>query len=157
MSISNPPANPTTAHCAADWLLAESLAPHVQGDPLQPLYDFAARGVLAMPFCAHCDLALELEQQRCDGCGALEMLWRQVEPVGEVHAATMMHRRERGLVVAEQPYPIVDVELVSSHRIVVTTVTPCPAAPPIGARVFLGFRRLGAATIPAIEYSKGSS
>ncbi|WP_231984407.1 OB-fold domain-containing protein [Mycobacterium sp. E342] len=157
MSIPDTSVDPTAAHCAADWLLAESVAPQVQGDPLQPLYDFAAHGVLAMPFCAHCDLALELEQQRCDGCGALEVLWREVEAVGKVHAATMMHRHERGLVVAERPYPIVDVELASGHRIVVTTATPCPAAPPIGTKVFLSFRRLGATTIPAIEYSKGSS
>jgi uncharacterized protein len=68
-----------------------------------------------------------------------------------VHAATVMYRREPGLVRAQAPYPIVDVELSSGHRIVMTTVTPCDVAPPIGAPVRIGFRRLGDVVLPAIE------
>lgn len=147
----------TIEDTATDWLLTDSLAPHVDGDPLQPLYDGAARGELVMPFCSICGMALDLEQQRCDGCGAANVLWQTVDPVGVVHAATVMHRRERGLVVADAPYPIVDVELSSGHRLVVTTLVPSTTAPPIGTRVSLRFRRLGTATIPAIDNSEGSS
>jgi phenylpropionate dioxygenase-like ring-hydroxylating dioxygenase large terminal subunit len=30
-----------------------------------------------------------------------------------VHAATLVHRREPGLIIAVQPYPVIDVELTS--------------------------------------------
>ncbi len=134
-----------------DWLLEPSLAPMVGQDVLRPLYDAAARGELALPFCASCDLALELEQQTCDGCGHIGGLWRQVDPNGTVHAATVMHRREPGLVRATNPYPIVDVELDSGHRIVVSTLRPAATAPQIGTRVRIGFRRLGDVAIPAVN------
>lgn len=151
-----------TAHtnisgAASDWLLSDTVAPDALGDPLQPLYDGAALRAVTVPFCGTCQLALELEQQRCDGCGSANVVWRQVDSVGTVHSATVMHRRERGLVLADEPYPIVDVELLSGHRIIVTTVTPCSTPPPIGTRVTLSFRQLGTTAIPAIEYSEGSS
>ncbi|MGH3644604.1 MAG: Zn-ribbon domain-containing OB-fold protein, partial [Mycobacterium sp.] len=68
-----------------------------------------------------------------------------------VHAATLMHRREPGLVHATKPYPIIDVELSSGHRMVMTTVRPADTAPTIGTKVHIGFRRLGDVLIPAIE------
>ena len=46
---------------APDWLLDDTLAPDVLGDPLQPLYDAAATGDLALPFCTQCGLPLDLE------------------------------------------------------------------------------------------------
>jgi uncharacterized OB-fold protein len=134
-----------------DWLLDPVLAPAVAGDPIRPYYDAAARGELVLPFCGRCNLALELEQHVCDGCGGTEPRWRARDLAGVVHAATVMHRREPGLVRAQAPYPIVDVELSSGHRIVMTTVTPCDVAPPIGAPVRIGFRRLGDVVLPAIE------
>lgn len=134
-----------------DWLLEPVLAPVISGDAIHPLYDAAARGELALPFCSSCALALELEQQVCDGCGDTERQWRAVEPCGVVHAATMMHRREPGLVRFTAPYPIVDVELDGGHRIVMTSTAPCDSVPRIGARVRVGFRRLGDVALPAIE------
>ncbi|MEB3062698.1 Zn-ribbon domain-containing OB-fold protein [[Mycobacterium] zoologicum] len=133
-----------------DWLLEPALAPAVYLDAIRPLYDAAARGELALPFCTSCALALELEQQVCDGCDSTERQWSTVEPYGVVHAATLMHRRERGLVRATEPYPIVDVELDSGHRIVMTLTAP-GSAPGIGERVRVGFRRLADVALPAIE------
>jgi uncharacterized OB-fold protein len=134
-----------------DWLCDPVLAPAIDGDVIRPLYDAAARGELALPFCASCALALELEQQVCDGCGGTQRQWRDVERRGVVHAATMMYRREPGLVRAGVPYPIVDVELDSGHRVVMTTTTSCASAPGIGTPVHVGFRRLGDVVIPAID------
>jgi uncharacterized OB-fold protein len=134
-----------------DWLLEPALAPEVEGDPIRPLYDGAARGELVLPFCVRCGSALELEQQVCDRCGEMSRQWRKVDPRGVVHAATVMHRREPGLVRADNPYPIVDVELESGHRIVMTTVKPRAGAPAIGTAVRISFRRLGAVALPAIE------
>jgi uncharacterized OB-fold protein len=138
-----------TTSSLQDWLLEPALAPAVDDDTIRPLYDAAARGELVLPFCAKCELPLELEQQTCDGCGHPERLWRQVDPSGSVHAATVMHRREAGLVRATEPYLIIDVEMDSGHRVVMTTLTPTHRAPRIGARVRIGFRRLGDVAIPA--------
>jgi uncharacterized OB-fold protein len=134
-----------------DWLLDSTLAPDSEDAVLAPLYRAAARNELDLPFCAACSWPLELDQEVCDQCGGNEPDWRTVDPSGVVHTATLMHRRERGLVHAGAPYPIVDVELTSGHRLVMTTVQPAVAAPTIGATVRIGFRRLGDVSIPAID------
>jgi uncharacterized OB-fold protein len=140
-----------TATAVEDWLLDSALAPTADDDVLAPLYGAASRNELVMPFCAACALPLELDQEVCDGCGRVERDWRTVDPRGTVHAATLMHRREPGLVRGVMPYPIVDVELTSGHRIVMTTVHPANTAPLIGTSVRIGFRRLGDVAIPAID------
>jgi uncharacterized OB-fold protein len=134
-----------------DWLLDATLAPAVDSDPLAPLYLAAARNDLALPFCAGCTRPLELDQDVCDHCASTERDWHTVEPQGVVHAATLMYRREPGLVHAKAPYPIVDVEMDSGHRLMMTTTQPADTAPLIGARVRVGFRRLGDVAIPAIQ------
>ncbi len=118
---------------------------------MAPLYAAAGRNELVLPFCAAVHAALELDQQVCDHCASTERDWRTVDPRGTVHAATLMHRREPGLVHAVAPYPIVDVELTSGHRLVMTTTQPADTMPPIGAAVRVGFRHLGDVAIPAIE------
>jgi uncharacterized OB-fold protein len=140
-----------TSTTLADWLLDSALAPEPEHDALAPLYRAATRGELALPFCAACAQPLELDQEVCDACGETEHDWRTVQLRGSVHAATLMHRREPGLVHAAAPYPIVDVELESGHRLVMTTAQPAHVAPAIGAPVRVGFRRLGEVAIPAID------
>jgi uncharacterized OB-fold protein len=140
-----------TATAVEDWLLDSALAPTADDDVLAPLYRAAARDELVMPFCAACTLPLELDQEVCDSCGNTERAWRTVDLRGTVHSATLMHRCESGLVRGVAPYPIVDVELTSGHRIVMTTVQPAGTAPPIGTAVRIGFRRLGDVAIPAID------
>jgi uncharacterized OB-fold protein len=140
-----------TATAVEDWLLDSALAPTADDDVLTPLYRAAARNELVMPFCATCALPLELDQEVCDGCGNADSDWRTVDLLGTVHSATLMHRCEPGLVRGVMPYPIVDVELMSGHRIVMTTVQPADTAPPIGTAVRIGFRRLGDVDIPAID------
>jgi len=140
-----------TTVTSQDWLLSNNLAPTVDGDSLAPLYEAARRGELALPFCAGCAQPLELDQEICDRCGLSETDWRAVELRGTVHAATLMHRREPGLVRARIPYPIVDTELDSGHRLVMTTVQPTDTALLIGTAVSIGFRHLGDVAIPAID------
>jgi uncharacterized OB-fold protein len=134
-----------------DWLLDSALAPTPEHDALAPLYQATSRNELALPFCAACTQPLELDQEVCDACGGTEHDWRTVELRGTVHSATLMHRREPGLVQAQAPYPIVDVELASGHRLVMTTAQPADTPPKIGANVRIGFRHLGDVAIPAIE------
>jgi uncharacterized OB-fold protein len=153
-----PPAAPPGA---ADWLVAAELAPDA-GDPVMaPVYEAAARGALALPFCAACTAPLELEQYVCDGCGANAEIgtagrqWRDVPLAGTVHAASLVHRREPGLIVATGPYPVIDVEVASGHRLVLTTVEPSGQAPGIGTPVEIAFRTVGAVTLPAARLPDG--
>jgi uncharacterized OB-fold protein len=148
---------------AADWLVAPDLAPDPADPVMAPLYAAAARGALALPFCAACSIPLELEQYVCDGCGDSAEIgtagreWRDVPRAGTVHAATLVHRREPGLIVATGPYPVIDVELTSGHRLVLTTATPSGAAPDIGAPVEIAFRTVGAVTLPAVRIPEAAS
>ncbi len=141
-----------TAGAAADWLVAPELAPDPCDPDLAPLYDAAARWVLVMPFCGGCGIALELEQTVCDGCGAANRQWREVPRTGQVHAATLVHRREPGLIIADAPYPVIDVELTSGHRVVLTTSQASTRAPAIGAPVEITFRTVGAVAMPAVSW-----
>jgi uncharacterized OB-fold protein len=132
-----------------DWLVVEELAPSVEDPLLGPMYAAAARGQLALPFCGSCDLALELGQLVCDGCRSQAVQWRVVDNYGQVHSATLVHRREQALIRAEAPYPLLDVEASSGHRLIMTTARPTSTLPVIGTRVTIGFRLVGATHVPA--------
>jgi uncharacterized protein len=135
-----------------DWLAADELAP-AAGGVLAPLYEAASRGALAMPFCPGCGRVLELEQVVCDTCGAGGAggpAWRSVELAGTVHAVTTVHRLEPGLVRAEAPYQVADVELTSGHRVVMTTEEPGAAPLAVGDRVRVAFRTVGGVALPAV-------
>lgn len=132
-----------------DWLLDDGVAPGGKDDPLAPLYEGSARGELVLPFCGSCHLPLDLEQLVCDGCGSFECAWSVAEPLGTVHSVTVMHRVEPGLVHADGPYPIVDVELADGHRLIMTTLESTSVPPTIGDTVRVAFRYLGGVAIPA--------
>jgi uncharacterized protein len=131
-----------------DWLVPDELSPATSGS-LEPLYDAAAEARLEMPFCAECAAVLELEQMVCDLCGA-GPAWRVVEPYGAVHSCTTVHRREPGLVNTTEPYQILDIELASGHRLVMTTLDPISDDYRIGDAVAIAFRHVGAVAVPAV-------
>jgi uncharacterized OB-fold protein len=133
----------------SDWLVDESLAPNPVG-PLAPLYAAADRGELHLPFCASCvDGPLDLDQTRCHRCGGVAADWRPVAMRGIVHSVTTVHRLEPELIRTNAPYHVLDVELPSGHRLLMTTVGPVPSAPSIGDCVTIAFRRVGAVAVPA--------
>jgi uncharacterized protein len=134
----------------ADWLVHESLQPNTSGS-LSPLYEAALRGELRMPFCGTCRGALDLDQLRCQTCAATTPTWQRVDPIGEVHAVTMVHRRERGLILTDEPYPVIDVELRSGHRLIITTDAPLTTAPTIGEAVVVAFRLVGNVAVPSVS------
>jgi uncharacterized protein len=136
-----------------DWLVDDSLAPNTDGS-LQPMYTAAADGVLVMPFCDACHIPLELEQVRCDSCGSSVGTWRPVEPIGVVHSVTTVHRREPGLIVATIPYHVVDVELTSGHRVLMTTSAATDQSPAIGDHADITFRRITGVAVPALEVTR---
>jgi uncharacterized protein len=135
----------------ADWLVSDELAPDGDDALLAPLYAAAGRGELALPFCASCDQPLELGTDVCDACRAERTEWRMVEPAGHVHSATVVHRREAGLILADHPYPVLDVELTSGHRLIMTTRSATDRAPAIGTPVAIGFRQVGGTHVPAAD------
>jgi uncharacterized protein len=136
--------------CQADWLVNDSLRPITDGE-LAPFYEAAAQSTLAMPFCGTCEsVAMELDQTACDMCADQSIVWRHVELHGTVHTATTVHRLEPGLVLTTQPYHVVDVELASGHRLLMTTTTETADAPPIGSAVVIGFRSVGGVAVPAV-------
>jgi uncharacterized OB-fold protein len=136
---------------STDWLLGPELAPDTSDPQMAPFYAATAGGVLALPECGACGLALELEQRICDQCGAADIRWAEVEPVGTVHASTLVHRRQADLIHADGPYPIVDVQLASGHRLVMTTVHRSEQQPRVGAPVRVAFRSVGGVAIPAAQ------
>jgi uncharacterized OB-fold protein len=139
----------TARTAPTDWLVDDCLAPHVDETPPGALYRAAERSELALPFCALCRIPLEPEQRICDGCGGDAVVWEPVPPRGVVHSATLVHRLEPGLVRAAAPYPVLDVELDSGHRLIMTTLHPATAAPAVGESVTIGFRTVGGVRIPA--------
>ena len=100
-----------TPYGAADWLVAPELAPDA-GDPDWPRCTRRPPG--ARSPCRSAPRArtpLELEQYVCDACGASAEVgtagreWRDVPLAGTVHTATLVHRREPGLIVAAGALP----------------------------------------------------
>ena len=133
----------------ADWLVDDSLAPHTDGT-LAPMYAAATAGQLALPHCRACGQPLELEQLRCDACGADDVAWLRVDPSGTIHSVTTVHRREPGLIVATGPYHVVDVELASGHRLVMTTDRPTATTPAIGDPARIVFRDVAGVPVPSL-------
>jgi uncharacterized OB-fold protein len=117
---------------------------------LARFYDAASHGVLSLPFCGACHHVLELEQTVCDRCGSTVQAWEPVDQKGVVHSVTLVHRIEPGLIKVRDPYPVVDVELDSGHRLVLTTTGPLSFKPAMGDPVTIGFRRVGGVAVPAV-------
>lgn len=133
----------------ADWLVDDSLAPSTHG-ALAPLYEAARRGELALPHCGGCGQPLELDQHRCDACASTAVEWHVVEPTGAVHSATTVHRLEPGLILTSDPYHVVDVELASGHRLIMTTDRPTASPPAIGDVARVVFRLVGDVAVPSL-------
>jgi uncharacterized OB-fold protein len=134
-----------------DWLVDEQLAPAATGE-LAPFYAAAAARRLDMPYCDGCGEVLELEQQICDACGSPRVSWRSVEAVGTVHSFTRVHRLEPDLIRTRSSYLVLDLELDSGHRIVLTTTGPTDTDPAIGERLQIAFRRIGGVQIPSAVF-----
>jgi hypothetical protein len=69
-----------------------------------------------------------------------------------VHAATLVHRVDEGLILVEHPYPVLDVEVSSGHRLIMTTLAESDRLPAIGAPVTIGFRAVAGTRVPAAVY-----
>lgn len=139
-----------------DWLMDPAARPSGE-PPLEEFLEAAAAGSLSMPFCSLCDRPLDIDQVRCEGCCEGRPTWRQVDLTGRVLAAIEMHRFEKSLVRSTAPYQLVEVELVSGHRLIVSTDEPTSRKYQAGDAIDLGLVEVGGQNVPRIrtERSEG--
>jgi hypothetical protein len=138
----------SAAAIVADTLLLEAAQP--QPDEVAgPLYDGAARGELQLRFCTENRHPLDLDQIRCEVCGA-PGAWEATAPRGRVLASIVMHRRESTLVRTTQPYTVFDVETESGHRLYLAATEPDAPPLPAGTEIEIGWVRLGACVVPRV-------
>ena len=69
----------------------------------------AARGRIALCFCAVCDEVLHLPRPHCAACGTSVIEWRDVAPFATVYSWTVIHHA--GMPGFELPYTVALVEL----------------------------------------------
>jgi uncharacterized OB-fold protein len=131
-----------------DHLLRDVAEPE-RGGALDPLYEAGESGELQLPFCTRNRHPLDLDQSRCEQCGAGPE-WRTVEASCRVLAVIVMHRLESRLVAVDTPYAVYDVELGSGHRLYLAAADPIAPAAAIGDQLAIGWVRLGARTVPRV-------
>jgi len=132
-----------------DWLVTDALAP-IPNDLTAPFFEGCAEGRLALPICGSCAQPLWFEQLVCSTCASTQRTWIDAALCGEIHALTIVHRRQADVIVATVPYLVVDVELDTSHHLTMSTVEPSIEGFKICDRVEIGFRNIGGVAVPAI-------
>jgi uncharacterized OB-fold protein len=143
---------------AADWLLLDSAAPSAE-EPLTKFLAGTADGELVLPFCGS-GHPLDLDQLECEreGCPGGPRQWREVSRTGTVIASIVMHRLEKSFIAATAPYPVLEVELDSGHRLYVSTDRHTRSVVfPAGEIVDIAFVRVGETSIPRIALTEKRS
>lgn len=131
-----------------DLLLLETAEPEVD-DVTDPFYEAGMRQDLVLRFCTGQGHPLDLDQVRCELCGA-QACWQPAEPRGRVRASVVMHRLERSVVAVDHPYAVFDVELASGHRLYLASVDPATPALPPGTEIEIGWVRVGSRAVPRV-------
>ncbi|WAH97649.1 OB-fold domain-containing protein [Arthrobacter sp. MMS18-M83] len=133
-----------------DWLVLDAAAPSIE-EPLLTFLDGTARGELVLPFCTN-GHPLDFDQGRCEQDGSTEQpVWRTVSSRATVIASIVMHRTEKTFVKAVVPYPVIEVELGSGHRLYVSTDREPERNYQAGDQVELTFVVVGETRIPRIQ------
>ncbi|MBZ5735301.1 OB-fold domain-containing protein [Nocardioides sp. TRM66260-LWL] len=76
-----------------------------------PYWDGLARGVIALPRCAACDVWRTPGRVRCASCWSDEVLWQEVAPRGSVYSWIRTHRDVMSELDVRAPYVTVLVAL----------------------------------------------
>ncbi|MBB6406339.1 3-ketoacyl-CoA thiolase [Arthrobacter sp. AZCC_0090] len=133
-----------------DWLVLDAAAPSTD-EPLRTFLDGAALGDLRLPFCTN-GHPLDFDQGRCEQDGSSDPpVWESVPSQATVIASIVMHRIEKTFVKALVPYPVIEVELVSGHRLYVSTDREPALSYQTGDEVKLTFVSVGETRIPRIQ------
>jgi uncharacterized OB-fold protein len=80
------------------------LLPDVANPVLQAHWTAAARGELAIPFCEACGAPQWPPRPNCLVCHSFDLLWRPVEPQGNVFSYFTAHKALHPSLVDELPY-----------------------------------------------------
>src|SRR5439155_2404098 len=67
-------------------------------------WEAAARGVLAIPYCADCDAAQWPPRHNCLSCHGFDSAWREVEPRGTLFSYFVAHKPLHPSFENEVPY-----------------------------------------------------
>jgi uncharacterized protein len=138
----------TAALLGVDRLLLDAAEPELD-ETTGPFYEAAARQELVLRFCTEHGHPLDLDQIRCELCGA-PAGWRPAEPRGRVLAGVVMHRLERSMVAVDRPYAVFDVELTSGHRLYLASIDPTTPALAPGTEIEIGWVLVGSRAIPRV-------
>jgi uncharacterized OB-fold protein len=75
-------------------------------------FDAAARGAIAICVCAACDAVLHPPRPYCAGCGATDVMWRDVAPTATVYTWTVVEHPVHPAFPT--PYTVALVELTDA-------------------------------------------
>jgi uncharacterized OB-fold protein len=80
------------------------LLPDVENPVLRPHWEAAARGELAIPFCASCGAAQWPVRTNCLVCHGFDVEWRPIEPRGTLFSYFVAHKALHPSLEDEVPY-----------------------------------------------------
>ncbi len=143
---------------APDWLVLDTAAPSAE-EPLARFFAGTADDELLLPFCGN-GHPLDFDQVECERpeCGERSPEWRPVPKSGTVIASIVMHRLEKAYIAAKAPYPVLEVEFDSGHRLYLSTDRdPGAVAYQTGERVDIAFVSVGGIRIPRVRSTEKRS
>jgi uncharacterized OB-fold protein len=103
----------------------------------KPFWDAAARGVLAAPWCLHCDAPVLYPRDFCPRCHGTSIEWRELSGRGTVYSYAVETRALPG-VDLEPPFVIALVDLDEGGRLPTNILAP-PDAVAVGDAVEVTF------------------
>lgn len=79
-------------------------------DGFQTFWDAAASGELQFPACRSCERFHWYPMSRCPHCGAADIYWKAVDPVGSLYSWTIVSRAFDAAFANRTPYIVALVE-----------------------------------------------
>ncbi len=109
-------------------------------DPrMQPFWDAARRGVLALQRCTRCGAHRFPAGEICSECLASELVWIEASGAGVVHSFVVVHHAVDAYFAERVPYAVVDVKLAEGPHMTSTIIECAPHALAVGDNVSVAF------------------
>lgn len=96
---------------------APRIAPVTTDHDTGGFFAAAARGALAICFCAACDRPVHLPQPRCAACGSAVVEWRDVAPRGHVYSWTVAEHQVHPAYPVPHTLVLVELDDVAGIRL----------------------------------------
>jgi hypothetical protein len=101
----------------------------------QPFWDATKKGELVLQWCKHCDKVIHYPREACPHCLGTSLEFRPSSGVGEVYAASVMHRAGNPSFADQVPYVVGLVELEGGARLMTNIVGCEPSSVKVGMQV----------------------